>query len=574
MPRGKHRLQNIAACSTVGFRNHTNTPSGRQRPVGRETPIVLKGKENAKGMLCLMLHAHLPFVRHPEYEDFLEEDWLYEAITETYIPLLSMMDGLVRDGVDFRLTMSLTPPLVAMLGDSLLQARYLRHIELLIELAEKEITRTQFQPEFQELGRMYLRKFRLCRATFADRYHCNLLTGFKEMQDAGKLEIVTCGATHGFMPLMEVVPNAVRAQIAVARQSYEAAFGRSPRGIWNGECGYFPGLDRALAENQIRYFFVDTHGVLHASKRPKYGVFAPLYCPTGVAAFARDIESSKSVWSAEEGYPGDYNYREFYRDIGFDLDYDYIHPYIHESGLRINTGIKYYRITGRTAQKEPYNEKRALEVAASHAANFMFNREKQVEYLSTLMDRQPIVVSPYDAELFGHWWYEGPEFLNFLLRKIHFDQNTLDLCTPSEYLEKHPSNQVAVPSMSSWGAKGYCEVWLEGSNDWIYRHLHKAAERMVELANQHRATSDHLTTRALNQAARELLLAQSSDWAFIMKTRTMVEYAVKRTKDHVVAFSDLYFMVRSGQIDEAYVQRLEWKNNIFPFIDFRVYADQ
>lgn len=534
---------------------------------------MLTGKDNAKGMLCLMLHAHLPFVRHPEYEDFLEEDWLYEAITETYIPLINMMNGLLRDGVDFRLTMSLTPPLVSMLSDGLLQSRYLRHIELLIELAEKEITRTQFQPEYQELARMYLRKFHECRKTFADQYHCNLITAFKDLQDSGKLEIVTCGATHGFMPLMEVVPNAVKAQVAVARQSYEAAFGRSPRGIWNGECGYFPGLDRVLADNQIRHFFVDTHGVLNASKRPKYGVFAPLYCPTGVAAFARDVESSKSVWSAEEGYPGDLNYREFYRDIGFDLDYEYIRPYIHESGLRINTGIKYYKITGRTTDKQPYSEKRALEIAASHAGNFMYNREKQVEYLAGLMDRPPIIVSPYDAELFGHWWYEGPEFLNFLLRKIHHDQNTLDLCTPSEYLEKYPSNQVAVPSMSSWGAKGYAEVWLEGSNDWIYRHLHKAAERMVELANNYKSTDDGLTTRALNQAARELLLAQSSDWAFIMKTRTMVEYAVKRTKDHVLGFSDLYFMIKSGQIDEAYLQRLEWKNNIFPFLDFRVYAD-
>lgn len=534
---------------------------------------MLAGKENAKGYLCLVLHAHLPFVRHPEYEDFLEEDWLYEAITETYIPLLSMMNGLMRDGVDFRLTMSMTPPLVAMLTDELLQARYVRHIESLIELSEKEITRTQFQPEFNVLARMYLRKFNDCRAVFVDQHNGNIVKGFKAIQDAGKLEVITCGATHGFMPLMEVAPNAVRAQVAIGRQAYENAFGRPPRGIWNGECGYYPKLDEVLAQNGIRFFLTDAHGVLNASKRPKYGVYAPLYCPSGVAAFARDLESSKSVWSAEEGYPGDYNYREFYRDVGFDLEYDYIRPYIHESGLRVNTGIKYYRITGRAPNKEPYNEQRALDIAASHAGNFMFNREKQVEYLASLMDRPPIVVSPYDAELFGHWWYEGPEFLNFLLRKIHYDQSALSLCTPSEYLERFPRNQVATPSFSSWGHKGYCEVWLEGGNDWIYRHLHKAAERMVELANQFRTATDPVIVRALNQAARELLLAQSSDWAFIMKTRTMVEYAVKRTKDHLLWFSDLYFMLKSGQVDERFLVELEGKNNIFPFADFRVYAD-
>lgn len=520
----------------------------------------------------MMLHAHLPFVRHPEYEDFLEEDWLYEAITETYIPILQVMNGLAHDGVDFRLTMSMTPPLVAMLKDDLLQTRYVRHLEKLIELAEKEVERTRFEPQFHALAQMYLRKFWSCYRTFAEDYHRDIVQGFKALQDAGKLEVITCGATHGFMPLM-LNKNAAYAQVAVAKQHYEETFGRPPRGIWNGECGYYPGLDEILAKNQIRFFFVDTHGILHASKRPKYGVFAPLYCPSGVAAFGRDVESSKSVWSAEEGYPGDYNYREFYRDVGFDLDYDYVRPYIHENGLRINTGIKYYRITGPGVHKEPYNEHRALEVAASHAGNFMFNREKQVEHLATLIDRPPLVVSPYDAELYGHWWYEGPDFLNYLFRKIHYDQKVVDLITPSEYLERFPTNQVAVPSLSSWGYKGYCEVWLEGSNDWIYRHLHKAADRMVELANTRCNTKDQRESRALNQAARELLLAQSSDWAFIMKTRTMVDYANKRTKDHVMRFTDLYYMLRNGAIDENYLRDLEWKDNIFPSIDFRVYCD-
>lgn len=534
---------------------------------------MLKGKENAKGMLCLMLHAHLPFVRHPEYPDFLEEDWFYEAITETYIPLLQVMNGLARDEVDFRLTMSVTPPLAAMLGDELLQKRYVAHIEKLIDLTEKEIHRTRHDPQFHELAQMYNRKFNDCRRIFVDEYSCNLLTGFRALQDHGKLEIITCGATHGFLPLMQNNANAVRAQVAVARQSYEHAFGRSPRGIWNGECGYYPGLETHLAENGIRFFFVDTHGILFADRRPKYGVYAPLYTPAGVAAFGRDADSSKAVWSAEEGYPGDTNYREFYRDVGFDLDYEYIKPYIHESGLRINTGIKYYRITGKTSDKQPYNEQVALQRAADHAGNFMFNREQQVSYLADLMDRKPIVVSPYDAELYGHWWYEGPQFLNFLLRKIHHDQSTLDLVTPSEYLEMYPENQVATPSFSSWGHKGYSEVWLEGSNDWIYRHLHKIEERMVELANRYRGNTDSLVERALNQCAREVLLAESSDWAFIMKTNTMVEYAVKRTKDHVARFNDLYFAVKSGTVDPGYLGELEWKDNIFPFIDFRVYAD-
>ena len=525
-----------------------------------------------KGYLMLVLHAHLPFVRHPEYDDCLEERWLFEAITETYIPLLTHFERMAEEGVRFRVTMSMTPPLVSMLSDPLLQERYLRHINLLIELAEKEIDRTRFMPELNRTAHMYMRKFKHCRSEFEDKHKKNLVQAFRKLQDAGFLEIMTCGATHGFLPLLSPHPEAVRAQIGVAVDHYKRNFGRAPKGIWNGECGYYPGLDEHLKDFGIRYFYVDTHGILFADKQPKYGIFAPLYCPSGVAAFGRDAESSKSVWSSKEGYPGDFNYREFYRDVGFDLDFDYVKPYIHDSGVRIFTGMKYYSITAPGLEdKEPYNEQAALEKAAEHAGNFMFNREKQIDYLSELMDRPPLVVSPYDAELFGHWWYEGPEFLNFLLRKIHYDQDTIKTITPSEYLQGFPKNQVASPSFSSWGYKGYCEFWLEGSNDWIYRHLHKAAERMIELANEN-PQSEGLRRRALKQAARELLLAQSSDWAFIMKTQTMVEYAVERTTRHLRNFNEIYEQIKRNEIDPDTIGLLEYRNNIFPDIDYRLYA--
>lgn len=527
-----------------------------------------------KGYLTIMLHAHLPYVRHPEYEDSLEERWLYEAITETYIPLLTHFEQMAEEGVKYRVTMSITPPLVSMLTDPLLQDRYIRHMNLLIELAQKEVERTRYMGEFHETAKMYLEKFKHCRSTFADRHHRNLVQAFRRLQDAGYLEIITCGATHGFLPLLNTEKSAVRAQIGVAKHHYEKHFGRPPRGIWLAECGYYPDLDEVLKEFGIRYFFVDTHGILFANKRPRYGVFAPLYCPSGVAAFGRDVESSKSVWSSEEGYPGDYYYREFYRDIGFDLDFDYVKPYIHDSGLRVFTGMKYYRISGPGLEnKQPYSPKIALDRAASHAGNFMYNREQQVDYLSSLMDRPPLIVSPYDAELFGHWWYEGPDFLNFLLRKMHYDQDKVKTITPMEYLEQFPKNQMASPSFSSWGYKGYCEVWLEGSNDWIYRHLHQAAQRMTLLANNH-PNAGGLLERALKQAARELLLAQSSDWAFIMKTNTMVDYAVQRSKEHLVNFNLLYEQIRCGRIDEEKLRDLEYRNNIFPEIDYTLYAER
>jgi 1,4-alpha-glucan branching enzyme len=529
-------------------------------------------KSDVRGHVCIVLHAHLPYVRHQECDYFLEENWLFEAITETYIPLLAVFENLVRDQVPFKITMSITPPLASMLADPLLQERYVRHVERLIELAEKECVRTKSQPEFNRTAQMYLDKFLMCKTIFVDVNQCDIVKNFRKLQDQGSLEIITCGATHGFLPTMQFNPNAVRAQVEVAVQSYRDFFGRNPVGMWLPECGYYNGLEKFLEAAGILYFFSDAHGILFGEPRPKYGVFAPVFCEgTHVAAFGRDIESSKSVWSSKEGYPGDVDYREFYRDIGFDLDIDYIRPYIDPIGIRINTGIKYYRITGKTERKEPYNRGTALEKAALHAGNFMFNREKQIEYLASMMDRKPIIVAPYDAELFGHWWYEGPEWLDYLIRKVAFDQSAVALCTASEYLTENPRNQVCRPSFSSWGYKGYSEVWLEGSNDWLYRHLHKMEERMVAAATDH-PEADGLLRRALNQMARELLLAQSSDWAFIMKTGTMVQYAVRRSKEHIANFNRLHDELRGNHIDGNFLSLLESHNNIFPNINYRVYA--
>lgn len=529
--------------------------------------------DQPKGYWCLQLHAHLPYVRHPEYPDFLEEDWLYEAITETYLPLLSNFEKFMEDGVDFRVTMSITPPLANMLSDSLLQSRYYNHLNKLIDLAEKEVWRTKTIPQFQPAALMYERILKNCRRLW-EKYHGNILNGFRDLQDAGKLEIITCCATHGFLPLT-VQKGAIRAQIKTAAADYERHFNRRPRGIWLAECAYQPGVDKFLKEENIRFFFTEAHGVLYATPRPRYGVFAPIYCPSGVAAFGRDMETAQQVWSADSGYPGDPDYREFYRDLGYDLDYDYIRPYLHSDGIRRNIGMKYHRITGKVSlsEKQPYNPEWASNKAASHAGNFMFNREKQVEYLSGALDRPPLIVSMYDAELFGHWWFEGPQFLDNLFRKVHYDQKSFKCITPSEYLEKFPKNQVATPAASSWGDKGYYEVWLNGTNDWIYRHLDKASERMVELAKENPNT-DGLRRRALNQAAREILLAQSSDWAFIMTTGTMVQYAEKRTRDHLVNFNRLFEQIKQSNIDEGFVNWLEGKNNIFPLVDYKVYAPE
>lgn len=523
-----------------------------------------------KGYLAIVLHAHLPYVRHPEYEYFLEENWYYEALTETYLPLLDAFDRLVADGVPFRLTVGLTPSLLAMFTDPFLSDRYLQHLANLQELADREEERTRQQPEFHVLAEMYRNWLARARYLFDTVYGRNLVEAFARLERQGRIEIIASAATHGYLPLLDYNPPAVRAQITVGVDEHRRLFGRPPRGFWLPECGFMPGHDVYLADCGIRYFITDAHGLYFASPRPRYANFAPIFTRNGVAAFGRDLESSKQVWSATEGYPGDWEYRDFYRDIGFDLDLDYLRPYLTPDGQRIPTGFKYYRITGKTADKQPYDPQRAREKAAVHAGNFMFNREKQVEHLAGVMDRKPVIVAPYDAELFGHWWFEGPQWLEFLLRKLAYDQETVKTVTLSDYLAEYPRNQVSTPAQSSWGWKGYHEVWLNGSNDWVYRHIHKASERLTALLERF-PCPDGFAARALKQAARELLLAQSSDWPFIMKTGTMVPYAVRRLKDHLGRFTRLYEDLLGSRLDEGWLSELESRDNLFPDLDLNAF---
>jgi len=525
-----------------------------------------------KGFLSIVLHAHLPYVRHPEHTSFFEENWLFEAMTECYIPLIGVLDRLQDDNIDYRLTLSLSPPLITMLRDGLLQSRYLKHLNRLIELAEKEVARTRNQPEYHKLARLYRRFFLKALDTYQNRYQGDLLAAFIKHHATGRLELITCAATHGFLPLLSISETAVRTQINVGVATFQRHMGFAPSGFWLPECGYYPGLENLLNDAGIRYFFADTHSIQNAGQPPLHGVYAPLDCSNGVAAFGRDPESSQQVWSSKMGYPGDFDYREYYRDIGFDLDLDYIAPYILEGSIRTHTGIKYHRVTGEDRPKELYDPRKALAKARLHAQDFIDKRRQQIDALSAGMDKPPIIVAPYDAELFGHWWFEGPHWLEAVLRLAGESNSGMRTVSCGDYLKQFPSLQVSTPSASTWGDQGYSSYWINETNDWIYPYLHKAGSQLEEFVAELEGLSlNPLQERAMNQAVRSILLAQASDWPFIMKSGTTIEYANKRITDHLARFNYLYDSVRKGKIDERYLSALEIMDNIFPDINFRNY---
>ena len=517
--------------------------------------------------LSIVLHAHLPFIRHPEHDYHLEELWFYEAMHETYLPLLQVLDRLQRDDVPGSLTLSLSAPLLAMMDDHLLRERFIAHLDRLVDFCEREADRRQGDADFEEVAQFYHQRFVDLRTYFVDELGGDVIGAFGRHGQTPRLELMTCVGTHPILPFL-ATDEGRYAQVRVGVEDFQRRFGRRPRGIWLAECAFAPGVDEFLADQGIAFACLEEKAINFADSPPVYGTYAPLISEGGVAFFGRDQYAGSQVWSASEGYPGDGVYREFYRDRGYDLPLDEVASIIHPDGIRHDTGLKYHRITGDVAldDKAPYRPHQAALKVAEHAQHFVDSRINQVEVVAdSLGDRPAHITCPYDAELFGHWWFEGPLFLEEVFRRTG-DRDELQLSTPVEYLADVDVHQQTTPATTTWGEEGYFKVWLDDSNAHFYRHLRNAEEKMVELADRF-ADAPEQNRRILCQAGRELLLAQSSDWPFIIKTGTTVEYAEQRLQEHLDGFQKLVTMLEGGEVDEPLLAKLESKNNLFADLD-------
>jgi 1,4-alpha-glucan branching enzyme len=519
-----------------------------------------------RGSLAIILHAHLPFVRHPEQEWAQEESWLFEAITESYVSLLRMVQRLRADAIPFQLALSISPTLAAMLSDTFLLERYLKHLGQLIALTERECERNRADEHLLPLSQFYLEFFAETRRIFIEEWKGDLLGIVSQLANDGTLELIASAATHAILPILQRTPPAARAQVAIGCDFFRETFSREPAGFWLPECAHAPGIDELLQGENIRWFVVDAHALEHAHPPARRGTFAPCFTPAGPAAFARDVELSAQIWSAELGYPGDSTYRDFYRDIGFDLTKEELAPLSHAQGGF--TGIKYFRVTGKNVPKEIYVRARAEETARIHAQHFV---ERCQQHLTILEDDNAILVAPFDAELFGHWWFEGPIFLEHVIRIAA--EAGLRLSSPGDYLLQHATLQVVRPAMSTWGDKGYLDVWLDEKCAWIYPHLHAANKRMVAFANRYAGNASSQQERALRQLARELLLAQASDWPFHIRNETVKEYATQRVRDHLSRFNQLATALEENKADDDFLAQCEGRDNLLPHVQWRHFAN-
>lgn len=470
--------------------------------------------------LGIVLHAHLPDLRENSPGAF-EERWLFEAVIESYLPLIRMLERLRDDGVAGRLTVSLSPTLCAMLDDDALLERCARHMSALIDLTAREERRHAWDVRFRRLATRWRRRLTELSEDFEHRRR-RLLPSFDRLARDGVLELITTAATHGYLPLLGMEPPAAQAQIRIGMAEHRRRFQTAPVGFWPPELGLAPGLENDVVAAGAAWICADAHAALWADRRPHYGTFAPIACPNGLAVFPRDAELSRCVWSAHDGYPGDPWYREYHRDIGFELSPRELGELAAPPGARGPTGIKYHRVTGGSGDKEPYDPDRAADTARRHAADFLDRTAGRAWRAAAAMDRPPLLVAAFDAELFGHWWHEGPLWLEAVIRGAAAG-GILELITPTDYLQRHPRLQCATPAESSWGAGGGHETWWNEITAALWARMHRAARRLAA-----RTRRPRLAPERTAEAARHLLIAQASDWLFMIRNNRAAAYATRR----------------------------------------------
>jgi len=516
--------------------------------------------------ISLVLEAHLPFVREFKTEDDLsqagEESRFFEYVSETLLPLLEVLHRLEADHVPFRLALAISPILIHQLTDDHLQRKYLTYIDKQIEFGRQEIERTADNDELNKLAQRYYNLIVDRRIAYTERYERNILKAFDFFRRKGKLEILASCATHAFLPFIGNNSESLQAQMEIPISNYRRYFAGVPQGFWLPELGWSSALEPYLRDYNFSYTITDSHGLLFGSPQPEKGTFYPVKTNKGTYVLARDLYAVREIKKSAE----DEIYRSNDRDVGYELPPETVNAFLSAEGERHRTGYKYWARNGGN-----YNPQTAGGKAAEYAKTFLHNTIVRLEEASKYMKETPISLYANNAGFFGNLWHEGFQFLETLFRIAH-DYTDLKFFCPSEYVFKQDFSKIQVvsPELSSSGINGYAETWLDVSNDWIYRHLTRSMERMTELAERF-PDDTGIKERALNQAAREILLAQSSDWSALLFKQDSTEYAAKQAENALRNFTTIYEALGSNYISTEWLTTLERKHNIFPHINYRVF---
>ena len=558
------------------------------------------------GAFTFVLHSHLPYARQAGVWPHGEE-WIHEAIAETYLPFLNALFDLKEEGTEFALTVGITPILAEQLADPLIVDHFVHYAAERAAWAANDVERFENVGDvaMRDLARYYHHWYARALSSFQDRFQKDLIRAFASLQDDGAIEISTSAATHGYLPLLSR-DSSIYGQLRTGIEAYRMRFNRAPRAIWLPECAYRPavvetddgrtirrpGLESFLAAQDIGVFFSETHTVEGGRPVGKaageaigpYGAVPRRYAvtelpedqcdapgttfnaywvgdePGSVAVLGRNNSTGQQVWSGQFGYPGDSWYREFHRKDGV-------------------SGMQYWRIGAAGSglgEKLPYEPDRAAGRVREHAAHYVALVETLLTDYHQQNDQFGVISSAYDTELFGHWWFEGVDWLKEVLRGLA-RSDLVEMSTASRIVDRHQPDRVMALPESSWGSGGNHFTWMNVDTQWMWPPLHAAEQRMEQLVSLlPNASGDQAFI--LNQAARELLLLQSSDWPFLVTTGQAKEYAAQRFTKHVERFNRLADLAERGtSLDDGerqLVDKLAERDNPFPTIDYRWFAER
>ncbi len=479
-----------------------------------------------KRAVIIILHSHLPLIRHPEIKDPVEETWFFEAVIESYIPLIMVFERLIDKGISFKLVLSLSPTLLEMLDDEYLRQRLNEYVERLSALLDLELKRTKGTP-YEKIVRFYTARL----GDIKDFLRFRTVTGvIGDLAQRGYLELITTAATHAYLPLFAHYPEVLWLQIKTGIDIFKDRIHADKLwrgGFWLPECGYSDGLFAYLKKAHIKWTVLEGHAIALGEPSPPEGIFRPVITPEGIIVLARDADTCKFVWSRDAGYPGNPWYRDFYRDVCYDLK-DSEWKTFRPDGIRHHTGLKYFRITGKK-EKKPYIREKAMMVLKEDAQDFV-KRLSQRTIEAEDVTEEPVIVLAFDTELFGHWWFEGPEWLERVI----------------ELMGRHPKIRLAFiddvingkalrtikPLPSSWGEGGFSDTWVCPESSGYLRAIYRAIEIV-------RTNREILNDR---EVLRELLLSQSSDFLFMLKRDDMARtYGSSRLKTHLERFYHLTY---------------------------------
>ncbi|MFH1035601.1 MAG: 1,4-alpha-glucan branching protein domain-containing protein [Pseudomonadota bacterium] len=522
---------------------------------------------------ALMLHAHMPYCRKSGVWPAGEE-WLFEAMNETYIPLLLVLRRLLYAGVPCQAMVGVVPVLAEQLADPYMKDRFCEYMESLIWRTRQDLERFQDDDARQRAAAYWLGLYEEHYRAFTRDFHRDILGTLKWLQDEGLVELLTSAATHGFLPLLEH-DSSIQAQVRLGVETFRRHFGRDPQGFWLPECAYRPAqwsqllgrerqaIDQWLAREGLKYFFVEGVGITRArlldgaAGQPGPSTFRGYRLASGVAVFGRNQATGEQVWSPQKGYPGDSRYLEF-------------HQKDPQSGLR------YLRVTGRV-DKEIYDPEAARGAVADQARHFVGLLQGELAQAAQTREA-PVLVAPYDCELYGHWWHEGPAFLELVYHELA-RQTLVEPIGLGRYLQRHgPGLATIEMTASTWGLNSDFTVWQNPEHGWLWPYINASAREMEELLAMLQAQGQprgQRGQRILRQMGRELLLMQGSDWPFLLFTTQAKEYANQRFHHHHQRFRKLSWAARdlrdAGRLPEAELALMEDVDCPWPELDYGLF---